>query len=390
MRKNIKTTRIKQYPAFVVIAACLLAAVGFMGSFQGKTGAESIDELREKSAQLQSEINEANRKAAELADQASSLEKAVAELDIQIEQATKEIELTNVKIAELEEELRITQAELERQKDLLKANMRALYKRGGASTVEMLAASDSFTEFINDQEYLERLKVSIQQSTERVIALKQQIQAQQTEQKALLAKQEAAKLSLDNTRAERANLLEATRGEEARFREYSRSLADRQREINRELLRRSRIVSTGGSGNYPWAHALCSITHQVDGGCWDYEWYVDSFWNRQDPWGYYYRNCTSYVAWRSAQNGLEVPGLGNGGAWASNAWKHNLPTGKTPKRGAFAVFTTGGYGHVAYVEDIKGGEVLISEYNFVADGVYSERWIPQNQPTSYVYTPWSY
>jgi surface antigen len=128
----------------------------------------------------------------------------------------------------------------------------------------------------------------------------------------------------------------------------------------------------------------------VDGQCPAFEWYIGSSSNRLDPWNYFYRNCTSYVAWRSARMGLEVPGLGNGGQWANNSWRHReLSTGTTPRIGSFAVFTTGGYGHVAYVEDVSGDEVLISEYNFVADGVHSRRWIPSTQPTRYVYTPWS-
>ena len=367
----------------------LFAVLGSVGMFR-PSNAQTISELQKRSAALQAEIDAADKKASELANEAKSLKNTIAVLDVQIQQAQKQIELTNTEIKRLEKELSKAESELDRQKALLAANMRALYKRGGASTVELLVASDSFSQFIDEQEYLERLKAGIQESAEKVIALKLEIQKNKEDQENLLRQQEDAKRALADSRSERERVLAYTQGQEAEYRAYSRSLADKQRSVNRQLLALSRLVSSGGSGDYPWSNALCVATDQANGNCFDYEWYVNGKSDRQDPWGYYYRNCTSYVAWRSAQKGLEVPGLGNGGQWANNSWKYSeLSTGSVPKAGSFAVFTTGGYGHVAYVEDVSGSEVLVSEYNFVADGVFSQRWIPKSQPTRYVYTPWS-
>ncbi len=218
-----------------IMAAAVLVLPGILPK---RVGAVTTDELKARSSQLQAEIAANNRAAEELEGQARSLRTTIYGLDLQIDQTNKQIELITVKIAELEVELTKAQAELERQKGLLKASMRALYKKGGASTVELLVASDSFSQFMNDQEYLERLKVAIQDSTEKVIALKQQIQAQQAEQKELLSQQEAAKRSLEDTKNERANLLAQTEGEEARFRAIVDDLQKRRREVDEELTRR--------------------------------------------------------------------------------------------------------------------------------------------------------
>jgi surface antigen len=79
--------------------------------------------------------------------------------------------------------------------------------------------------------------------------------------------------------------------------------------------------------------------------------------------------------------------MGNGGNWYNSAGAYGIPRGKTPKVGAAAVFSIGYYGHVAYVEEVLdgGSSIRVSEYNFVQDGVYSERVMSANVPTGYVY-----
>lgn len=372
-----------QKTSTILVAVVLVGSFGLFGVYQQISAeSRSLAELMKEAQELQKKIDAAEERANELANQARSLEGAIAELDSEIEQMTMQIDL-------LQKELEIAERELERQRKMLRANMRALYKRGGASTVELLVGSDSFSQFIDEQEYLERLKASVQESTEKILELKQDIEANKE-------KQEAARKALQSRRQARATLLEQTRGSEARYREHVRNLTEQQRAVNRELVRLSRIVSTGGSGGYPWSGARCVATDQVSGNCPNFEWYVgDDKSDRRDTWGYYYRNCTSYVAWKSAQKGLKLSGkgsMGNGGQWAANAHRYGLKTGDTPKRGAFAVWETGGFGHVAYVEDVEGNNVIVSEYNFVADGEFSIRQVTKNSPgapTKYVYTPWS-
>lgn len=384
--KYKKPKNISRRTSALFFAVVIGSSMFFAGQTTEVSNALTASELRNQAASLQQAINENNAKAKELSTQADSLKRTVDDLNIQINQATAQIELIDVKLAQLQVELDKAQEELERQKGLLKASMRTLYKRGGVSTVELLVGSDSFSEFINDQEYLERLKVGIQDSTEKVIELKQQIQAQQDEQKSLKLQQEGQRTILQENRSKQASLLAETQGQEARYRERTRDLITQQKEINRQLLLQSRVVVGSGSGGYPYVSAVCAVTGQVNGDCWDYEWIYNGG-GRRDPWGYYYRNCTSWAAWRSAYNGKELPsGLGNGGDWGYRAPAFGIARGKEPRVGALASFSTGGYGHVVYVEEVLGGnQIRISEFNFIADGVYSERIISASQPTWYIY-----
>ncbi len=190
----------------------------FFGSMQ-QGSAETIKELQQKSEQLQSQIDANNTQISELSKQAESLQGKISELSAEISKAANEIELTQVKLDQLRQRLIETEAELERQKGLLKASLRALYERRDASTVELLVASDSFSEFISEQEYLARLQSSIKDSAEKVIVLKQQIETEKLQQEDLLKKQQEQKTVLAAKKQEQQTILEQTQGQESRYRE---------------------------------------------------------------------------------------------------------------------------------------------------------------------------
>lgn len=237
----------------VLISALILIIVGSFivpfSFYNNKTAkAATIDDLRTQSNELQRQIEEGNQQAKNFADQAATIQERVAQLQFEINQANKQIELTTLKIQELDLRLQQAQKDLDHQKSLLKASLQALYKKGGASTVELLVGSDSFSQFINDQTYLERLKASIQTSTEKVIELKQQIQAQQDEQKKLLSQQESQKISLEDTKAQQANLLATTMGEQAKYEQIVAELQAKQQAVDDELtalIRAGNMVSLG-------------------------------------------------------------------------------------------------------------------------------------------------
>lgn len=353
----MKTFRLKQKVLTFFAITTLI-----MGGVSSTVTALSSAELQQQVNALQAQINDGNAKARELAAQADSLKKAIGALDVQIGQANAQIEQTTLKIADLQDKLDKTEAELQRQKDLLKDSMRALYKKGGASTVELLIGSDSFSQFIDSQEYLTRLKSAIQDSTEKVIALKQEIQKQRFEQEDLLKVQQAQKDAVAATRAERQGLLDQTQGDEARYRSMVSSLRAQQADVNAKLFAQIQLErGNGNNGGYPYANYAFSM---VPYGCGPGE--------GPDRWGYCTRQCVSYAAWAVERSGRQAPMYyGNAKSWvyaAPASWQFN-----TPQAGDVGVATGGGFGHVAYVEAVYGnGTMRISQYNAQVTGEYSE------------------
>lgn len=379
--KKINKQFIKRNPALIpvsIVVSAALVAAPFMSLQAPSTEAATLDELRARTAQLEQEIKDNTNQAEQLKAQGDTLKNKIAELDLQIHQANTQIAFTETRIATLQIELEQAQTELERQKMLLKASIRALYKRGDASTVEMIVGSDNFSQFIDEQEYLERLKVGVQDSTNKVVALKNQIQTQQNEQIELKKQQEAQRALVSQAKNEQAVLLAETQGQESRYRTRSASLLEEQKKVLNEIVARSRVITGVGTGAYPWAsYREGNWTHQ--GSC--------NYGDDIDNWGYCYRQCTSYVAWKLYSTGKNPPKYyGDAGNWILNA-AGKYETGSQPRPGAIAVWSGFNEGHVAYVEEVNGNQVRISEFNAVPayEGRYSQRIIDANDPTGYIY-----
>jgi|AntRauTorckE6833_2_1112554.scaffolds.fasta_scaffold00394_19 septal ring factor EnvC (AmiA/AmiB activator) len=216
-KSNMKKSYLQKLSLFVVVGFIVGAFASF-ASITLPVLAQSVGDLRQQSEDLAREIEENESEAGVLANKSVTLRSVIATFDGQIVEANNQIHEIDAEISRLEQELIEAQEEIERQKGILKTSMKTLYVRGGASTIELLAASDSFSEFIDEQEYLERLKTAMQESTNQVIALQEQIEEQKSEQEKLLAEQETTRNKLATTRQERSELLEQTEGQEALFR----------------------------------------------------------------------------------------------------------------------------------------------------------------------------
>ena len=103
-----------------------------------------------------------------------------------------------------------------------------------------------------------------------------------------------------------------------------------------------------------------------------------------DDWGYYNRECTSWVAWRLHTLGFEMPyGVGNADAWDDWPRADGHTVDSTPAVNAVAQHDSTGGGHVAMVIAVNDdGTIAISEYNGDYTGHYGERTV---SASDYVY-----
>lgn len=113
--------------------------------------------------------------------------------------------------------------------------------------------------------------------------------------------------------------------------------------------------------------------------------------NSVDSWGYYTGNCTSFVANRLHNvNHFEVPrAMGNGAQWGAVARSLGYRVDNTPAIGSVAYYDDGGYGHVAWVADITGSNIVVEEYNWYVNGRMDYTYHPQTQsiskPTGFIH-----
>lgn len=93
-----------------------------------------------------------------------------------------------------------------------------------------------------------------------------------------------------------------------------------------------------------------------------------------DPWRFYNRECTSFVAWRlNSTNGVPFTNQylgadlwwGNANTWGTSARAKGVLVDKIPAVGSVAWSTAGKYGHVAWVAEVlDNGKIVVEEYNW--------------------------
>ncbi|AZZ41970.1 hypothetical protein C0Z11_06425 [Acidipropionibacterium jensenii] len=101
-----------------------------------------------------------------------------------------------------------------------------------------------------------------------------------------------------------------------------------------------------------------------------------------DPWGFYWGQCVSYVAWQvrsntghsNFQNMYRGVHFGNAENWGSAARSLGITVNSTPTVGSVAWRTSGSAGHVAYVTAVhSNGTIDVSEYNFLVTSGFDTR-----------------
>src|ERR1022692_3741859 len=143
------------------------------------------------------------------------------------------------------------------------------------------------------------------------------------------------------------------------------------------------IPASADAGGYPYYNMACVVSPYGTTGngpnwCAGYNWGTirnnTSAASELSPYGYDYRNCTDYVAWRLSTlhvKPAQYKGLGNAKAWGANASGNGLVDNGVPAVGSVAVDTTGTFGHVAFVTAVKGNTITVAQYNRGEDGNYS-------------------
>ena len=85
---------------------------------------------------------------------------------------------------------------------------------------------------------------------------------------------------------------------------------------------------------------------------------------------YAFGNCTAYVKEKRPDIGNF---WGNANQWINGAKNAGFDTGDKPKIGAIGVSFNGYYGHVVYIEKIRGEKVYVSEMNYSGFNTISSR-----------------
>ncbi|MDF2461370.1 MAG: hypothetical protein K0S68_773 [Candidatus Saccharibacteria bacterium] len=348
----------------------ITAVIGSLAVFFFSSGTAYADRFDDQIAVLRQQAAAQANQAAALRQQARDYRGKVAELNAQITYVQTQINLNQAQFNRVTASIEANKLKLAQQKAVLSANIKTMYLDSAQSPIEMLASTNNFSDFLDQQQYQDKIKNKIQEAMTSIQTLQKQLSQQQQQLTTLLANQRTQRAQLDSARAEMNALVALAErnaaAADAQVRNSNAEVGKLKAQQAAELMRRfgSSGLVGGGScgGGYPgkW----CNVAQ-------------DSV---VDNWGMYNRECVSYAAFKVAVAGKYMPywgGRGHAYQWDENARGMGLIVNNNPAVGAIAQTDAGPYGHVAYVEAVlPGGQVYISQYNFHGNGLYSEMTVP--------------
>ncbi len=317
------------------------------------------DQFDVQIAALKQKVAESQAAASQLAGQANSLKTKLAGIQAQVDAAQQQLALTNSQISDTQAKIDQANKDLDRQKSILKDNLRMIYKEGNVSPIEVVASSANLSDFVAKQEYLSAIKKKIDKNLAKIDALKADLDTKKSQLTALSGVQQDTYNQIAQQKAEQQSLLARTQGQEANYQKIAQEDNSKITQLRAAqaavIASFSSNVHYGGTGGYPWANAgfPCSAV---------------------DSWGMCARQCVSYTAWKVASSGRNMPywgGRGNAYQWPANARAAGIPVDGNPRPGDVAISMAGSYGHAMYVESVHDNTVHVSQYNANWDGTYS-------------------
>ncbi|HRQ97722.1 MAG TPA: CHAP domain-containing protein, partial [Candidatus Saccharibacteria bacterium] len=352
----------------------------------------AADQYDERISTLQKEIEAYKAEANRLNSQASTLQSALAQLATQKNTIQAQIDINQAKHDQLVVQIADTEKQIKDNRDALGVTIADLYVDDQISPLEMLASSTSVSDYLDKQEYRSSVRDQLSSTITKIKELKAQLDQQKADVDKVLADQKDQKAILVAKEAEQQNLLASTQGQEAN---YQKMISSNEAKIIEakatQAIINSRINGTGGYtlvdsgslGDYPWNASNCPM--------WGYLSTGGSNGNGGDGRGYGCRQCASYVAWRFAKETGIYPSWGNAVDFTNNAKSLGYVEGG-PQAGSIAVMDPASagqsYGHVAWVEAVNGGQVLVSQYNYnygAGYGMYSMMWLSAGAFDHYIH-----
>lgn len=355
--KTYSTQRLSILIAFGVVAAGIISTpLVYADRFQ-----DQINELNQQSGAKSDNLSSLGGEAANLQDKIAKLQAEIANLQAQIQANEAKKAETQVKIAEAE-------AKLARNKQLLSDVLKSMYVGGSLSSLEMLATSKNLNDFVDQEQYRNKVQAQVQDALVKIKELQTQLATEKSNLERMIADQQTMQATAASQKSEQARLLNLNQSQQAELDNQIKANGKKITELQVQQAKENARLTAGkipagvpGGGGYPGVWAFAPIDSKID------------------SWGMYNRECVSWTAYKVAASGRHMPywgGIGNANQWDDNARAAGIPVDGNPRRGDVAVKNSGYYGHVMYVEDVAAdGSLFVSDYNQQLDGLYRAYWI---------------
>jgi len=201
-----------------------------------------IQELEKQIAQYQSMVKGTRAQSNTLKNTIAQMTAQIKKLEAQVRLTQTKISQTSLKILGLTNDISTQNVELERQKGNLGQTIQALNEYDQAGPLEIILGSASFSDMLNQAQYMSNLQSGLQEKLTSIKELKVRLEEQKTQSESQKANLEGLKkqlngqtLVLDSQKDEQGDLLTATKNQEKIYQSTLTTLQKQQKQIENEI-----------------------------------------------------------------------------------------------------------------------------------------------------------
>lgn len=179
VKTKIKNNLSNSFYRAVCILALFLLTIVFIPSGNQPVHAETqadVDNLNAQISTLTVQLSEKRAVAKTFADEVAIYDGKIQQIQLQIQATQMQIDVQNTQITDINGQIATKEADLKIQRESLREQLKVLYENSNVSTLELVASSDSFSDFVDQTEYLQTMQLKTKETIGQIKTLKQQLE----------------------------------------------------------------------------------------------------------------------------------------------------------------------------------------------------------------------
>lgn len=230
---------------------------------------QELKKLEEEIAKYEQDVSKTQQEKKTLENQISILKTTIKKLDLQIEQSNVAIQDLGLQIEDTEDSIEETALEIEELKEKLANILRSVYEEDQKPLIEILISEEKLSTFFDNLMALETLNLNGQKLLENIKSLKSYLEEQKaslSEEKEdvdkMLTIQILQRQENDDTKKEKAGLLEKTKGKES---EYQKLLTEVQKKAQDIRSRIFELIGVPKAPTFGEAYEIAQYVSSITG-----------------------------------------------------------------------------------------------------------------------------
>lgn len=250
-RLRNKSLKIKNKSQKIFSVTSLIVFTLAASGAQAATPSEKLNSINSQLNNARSELSRLSGEKTSLNNEIARLDAKIREIQLSIDQANAQIEIKTNEINDTNRKIAEKEAEIKTQREILNEYLREMYLDGQVSLAEQLIKSDSFSDFVDQNEYMSTMQSKVKEVTDKIVALKNELESKRAqlevdkkEIEKLKADQVSKKSEIDVQKAAKEQLLASVQNDENKYQSFVGNLQRQQQAAQAEMARLASAAST--------------------------------------------------------------------------------------------------------------------------------------------------